>query len=112
MCGACLLSSLLSFNENFLELLLERLDAVLLFGDLFLELILEGLKVSNLLFDEGDSLSNYIFALEDTLLGEDGADHFEHISVIIKHLKLRHDHLVLALFLRHLLFVDNDFLVF
>ena len=112
MCGACFLSSLLSFHENFLELLLKRLDTVLLLSDPFLELVFEGLKVGNLLFDEGDSLSNYIFALEDGLLGEDGSDHFEHISVIIKHLELRHNHLVLALFLRHLLFVDNDFLVF
>ena len=112
MCGASFLSFLLSCDDNFLELLLEGLDSVLLVRDTALELILEGLEASDLLIDKGDSLRNYIFAVKDALLGEDGADHFEHISVIVKHLELGHDHLVLALFLRHLLFVDNDFLVF
>ena len=91
---------------------MKRLDTILLFSDLFLELVLEGLKVSNLLSDEGNSLSDYIFALKNSLFSEDGAHHFEHISVIIKHIELGHNHLVLALFLRHLLFVDNDLFVF
>ena len=111
LCGAFLLCCLLGRHENFLELLLEGLDCVLFVRDLALELVLKGLKTGNLLVDEGNTLRNYIFALEDGLLGEDGAHHFEHIGVIVEHLELSHDHLILALFLRHFLFVNDNFAV-
>ena len=107
----CLLLSCLGLHDNLLEGDLEALHQVRLVRELALELDLKGFETRNLFLDEVDTLLDVLFALEDTLLGEDGTDHFEDVCIVVEHFELSHHHLVLTLLLNHLLLVHDHFFV-